>query len=45
MCLLFAKSGIELLVLSIAGDNQFGHWQSWALVLGLVAFALLQVSE
>ncbi|KAF9512633.1 hypothetical protein BS47DRAFT_1297464 [Hydnum rufescens UP504] len=43
MCLLFAKSGVELLVLTVAGHNQFGHWQSWALVVGLVAFALLQL--
>ncbi|KAI0348070.1 hypothetical protein BDW22DRAFT_1385129 [Trametopsis cervina] len=43
MCLLLAKSGIELLVLTIAGKNQFFMWQSWALVLGLVVCALLQL--
>lgn len=43
MCLLFAKSGVELLVLTVTGDNQFWRWQSWALVGGLVAFAVLQL--
>ncbi|KAF7306921.1 hypothetical protein MIND_00484600 [Mycena indigotica] len=43
MCLLFAKSGVELLLLTIGGDNQFWRWQSWVLLLGLVAFALLQL--
>lgn len=43
MCLLFAKSGVELLVLTVAGKNQFWRWESWALVTGLVVFALLQV--
>jgi len=44
MCLLFAKSGVELLLLTLAGHNQFWRWESWALVGGLVVFALLQVS-
>lgn len=43
MCLLFAKSGVELLVLTITGDNQFFRWESWMLVGGLVVFALLQL--
>ncbi|KAI0094886.1 hypothetical protein BDY19DRAFT_988676 [Irpex rosettiformis] len=43
MCLLLAKSGVELLVLTVAGKNQFFMWQSWALVLGLVVCALLQL--
>lgn len=43
MCLIFAKSGVELLVLTATGDNQFTRWQSWMLLLGLVIFALLQV--
>ncbi|EIM83506.1 uncharacterized protein STEHIDRAFT_170767 [Stereum hirsutum FP-91666 SS1] len=43
MCLLFAKSGVELLLLTIGGDNQFVRWQTWMLLLGLVAFALLQL--
>ncbi|KAJ6575109.1 hypothetical protein B0H19DRAFT_1127187 [Mycena capillaripes] len=43
MCLLFAKSGVELLMLTLGGNNQFWRWQAWVLVLGLVAFALLQL--
>ena len=43
MCLLFAKSGVELLLLTIGGDNQFWRWQAWLLILGLSAFALLQL--
>jgi len=43
MCLLFAKSGVELLLLTIQGDNQFWRWQSWVLLLALVIFALLQL--
>ncbi len=43
MCLVFAKSGVELLVISIHGNNQFWKWQAWMLVLGLVGFALLQL--
>lgn len=43
MCILFAKSGVELLILTATGDNQFWRWEAWALVLGLVVFALLQV--
>lgn len=43
MCLIFAKSGVELLLLTLGGDNQFGHWESWILVFGLVTLALLQM--
>ncbi|KAF9044540.1 hypothetical protein BDZ89DRAFT_1059016 [Hymenopellis radicata] len=43
MCLLFAKSGTELLLLTLAGDNQFWRWQAWMLLLALVVFALLQL--
>ncbi|OCH96139.1 hypothetical protein OBBRIDRAFT_365605 [Obba rivulosa] len=43
MCLLFAKSGVELLMLTIAGDNQFWRWQAWVLVLALAVCALLQL--
>lgn len=43
MCLLFAKSGVELLLLTFRGQNQFWRWQAWMLVLGLVVFALLQL--
>ena len=43
MCLLFAKSGVELLLLTIRGKNQFWRWQSWMLLLALCVFALLQL--
>ncbi|TRM66300.1 hypothetical protein BD626DRAFT_397565 [Schizophyllum amplum] len=43
MCLLFAKSGVELLMLTIQGDNQFWRWEAWILVLALGIFALLQL--
>jgi len=43
MCLIFAKSGVELLILTAKGDNQFWRWESWALLVGLVVFALLQL--
>ena len=43
MCLLFAKSGVELLLLTLGGHNQFWRWQAWVLVLSLVIFALLQL--
>jgi magnesium transporter len=43
MCLIFAKSGVELLMLTIGGKNQFWRWEAWVLVLGLVVFALLQL--
>ncbi|KAF9015156.1 hypothetical protein BDQ17DRAFT_22534 [Cyathus striatus] len=43
MCLLFAKSGVELLLLSLRGTNQFWRWQSWLLIIALVMFALLQL--
>ncbi|KAF3064990.1 hypothetical protein GL218_02089 [Daldinia childiae] len=42
--LLFAKSAVELVIRTIAdGDNQFVHWESWMLVLGLVSLALSQL--
>ena len=43
MCLLFAKSAVELLLLTIGGRNQFWRWEAWMLVLGLIAFGLLQL--
>lgn len=43
MCLIFAKSGVELLLISIGGDNQFWRWESWALLVGLAVFALMQL--
>ena len=44
MCLIFAKSGVELLLLTlVAGQNQFVRWESWALLGALVFFALAQL--
>ncbi|KAL1951921.1 hypothetical protein VTO73DRAFT_1070 [Trametes versicolor] len=43
MCLLFAKSGVELLLWTFGGNNQFWRWQAWVLVISLVVFALLQL--
>ncbi|KAH6917387.1 hypothetical protein BKA70DRAFT_1138900 [Coprinopsis sp. MPI-PUGE-AT-0042] len=43
MCLIFAKSGVQLLILTMGGQNQFWRWESWVLVLGLGVFALLQL--
>ncbi|KAF8846389.1 hypothetical protein BDN67DRAFT_961117 [Paxillus ammoniavirescens] len=43
LCLIFAKSGVELLVLTLKGSNQFYRWEAWGLVGGLVAFALGQL--
>lgn len=43
MCLLFAKSGVELLLLTVKGHNQFWKWQSWMLLIALGVFALLQL--
>lgn len=42
-CLLLAKTGVELLVLTIGGDNQFDRWQSWFLVIFMLSAALLQL--
>ncbi|KAI0124738.1 magnesium transporter NIPA-domain-containing protein [Xylariales sp. AK1849] len=42
--LLFAKSAVELILRTITdGDNQFVHWQTWMIVLGLVILALSQL--
>jgi len=43
MCLVFAKSGVELLLLTLQGQNQFWRWQTWVLLVGLGIFALLQL--
>ncbi|KZV82046.1 hypothetical protein EXIGLDRAFT_779031 [Exidia glandulosa HHB12029] len=43
MCIIFAKAGVELLLLTIGGNNQFWRWESWVLVSGLVVVALLQL--
>ena len=42
--LLVAKSAVELLVRTIADHkNQFNRWQSWVILLGLLALALSQL--
>ncbi len=42
--LLVAKSAVELLVRTIVDrHNQFDRWQSWVILLGLVALALSQL--
>ncbi|KAF4124639.1 Pfam:DUF803 [Geosmithia morbida] len=43
--LLFAKSSVELIISTISGSkrNQFAHWQSWMIVMALVALALSQL--
>lgn len=43
LCLIFAKSGVELLVLTFSGVNQFFRWEAWILVGGLIVFALGQL--
>lgn len=43
-CLLLAKSAVELVVRTISDqDNQFVYWQSWIILLALVALALTQM--
>jgi hypothetical protein len=42
--LLIAKSAVELLVRTIVDrHNEFNRWQSWMILLGLIAFALTQL--
>lgn len=41
--LLFAKSAVELLIKTAGGKNQFTKWQSWMILLALVALALCQL--
>ncbi|EJU01949.1 hypothetical protein DACRYDRAFT_116360 [Dacryopinax primogenitus] len=41
--LLFAKAGVELVVLTLGGENQFWRWQAWVLVPGLATFGLSQL--
>ena len=42
--LLVAKSAVELLVRTIVDrHNEFNHWQSWMILLGLLALALSQL--
>lgn len=41
--LLFAKSAVEVIIKTVGGKNQFSHWQSWMMVVALVALALSQL--
>jgi hypothetical protein len=41
--LIFAKSGVELLLLTIYGDNQFNRPLSWIIVAGMIVAGVLQV--
>lgn len=43
LCLIFAKSGVELLLVTFGGSNQFYRWEAWMLVGGLIVFALGQL--
>lgn len=46
LCLLLAKSGVELLVLTFGeGRNQFNRLGSWSLVVIMIVAALAQVSR
>lgn len=42
-CLLIAKSAVELLVQTATGSNQFNRFESWLILVALVAFALSQL--
>ncbi|GAA6001751.1 hypothetical protein JCM10207_002296 [Rhodosporidiobolus poonsookiae] len=44
LCLLFTKTGIELLILSVMGKNQFGHVEAWLIVAVLLICELFQLS-
>ncbi|GAA6035208.1 hypothetical protein JCM8097_006420 [Rhodosporidiobolus ruineniae] len=44
LCLLFTKTGIELLILSVTGKNQFGHVEPWLIVATLLITELFQLS-
>lgn len=44
ICLLFAKTGVELLILTVVGvENEFVKWQTWVIVGALVGAAVLQL--
>lgn len=44
--MLFAKSGLELLILTVFhGDNQFIYPLTWVLVIALIFTAVLQVGN
>jgi len=42
-CLVMAKSGVDLLILSLQGRNQFSSWFSWCLIMVLSAATMLQL--
>ncbi|GAA5923199.1 DMT family transporter [Sporobolomyces koalae] len=45
LCLLFTKTGIELLIMSIVGkSNQFGHFEPWLIVIVLLVCELFQLA-
>ncbi|GAA5832940.1 hypothetical protein JCM11251_000539 [Rhodosporidiobolus azoricus] len=45
LCLLFTKTGIELLILTVTGrGNQFGHLFPWLIILTLLLTELFQLS-
>jgi magnesium transporter len=41
--LLFAKSAVELVIMTASTENQFVRWQAWMILLALVALALCQL--
>lgn len=43
ICLLLAKAGVGLLVLTVQGHSQFGSWTAWMIAAALAAAALLQL--
>lgn len=44
ICLLFAKTGVELLILTVVGvENEFKRWQTWLILAALIAAAVLQL--
>ncbi|KAF8321315.1 hypothetical protein DL93DRAFT_2093944 [Clavulina sp. PMI_390] len=43
MCLIFAKSAVELLLVTAQGKNQFWRFESWLLLISLGVFALAQL--
>ncbi|EGG03447.1 uncharacterized protein MELLADRAFT_65591 [Melampsora larici-populina 98AG31] len=44
ICLLFAKTGVELLILTLTGyENQFKKFQTWLILLILLISAILQL--
>ncbi|GAA5930134.1 hypothetical protein JCM1841_002322 [Sporobolomyces salmonicolor] len=44
LCLLFTKTGIELLILTIMGQNQFSHIEAWIIIVVLLVCEVFQLS-